>query len=762
MTQVNKMTTTNSDSMSTNSFTISNDKFVIKRDGSKVNFDKTKIQTAILHAFRKMNEGNLERAEIITNEIYSTLASDVPLEHIQDCVEKKLMEHGLYNSAKEYIIYRSERHKLREKVSNRALAELVRANKGYFGNDPLREFIFYRTYSRWTPELSRREVWTETVERYMSFMKEKIGTKLTEDDYSEIQESILTQSVMPSMRLLQFSGQAARRCNVCAYNCSYVVPVTLRSFAEILYVCLSGTGVGFSVEKRFVDQLPNVAQQKSNSKINKFTVEDSKEGWCNVFLFVLETLFKGEDIDIDYSLLRPAGARLKTTGGRSSGPQALKELVIFTRNIILSCQGGKLSTLNVYDIICKEGQCVMAGGTRRSALLSLSDLSDTRIRDAKVGAFWEHSGHRIMTNNSAAYTGKIKMLEFMEEWLALARNGTGERGIFNRGGLVKVLPDRRVKILGDKIHDLGVNPCAEILLQPQEFCNLTEVVCREEDTLETLLKKIRMATILGTYQATLIDFKFLSDVWKRNQEEERLLGVSLTGHWDCPEVRKDETLSKLKLFSIDINKEFSKKFGIKEASAITTTKPSGTCSQLTNSSSGIHPRFSPYYIRRVRIAATDPLFKMLRDQGVPYNPEVGEQLETATTFVLDFPVKSPDNARCVNDISAIEQLEYWKQVKTHYTEHNPSVTIYIKEHEWLQVGEWVYKNFDYIVGISFLPYTEHVYQLAPYEAISKDKFEELQSKFPQIHYEKLVYYELEDATDVKRELACASGVCELL
>lgn len=1211
---------------STNSFSLLQmDKFVIKRNGMKVKFDENTIVHAIMNAFRKMNEGSDASAKIITKEIYEKLSKDTPLEHIQDLVEQKLMEHKFFNSAKEYILYRNDRHKLRDKIANRELTELVQKNSQYFETDPLREFVYYRTYSRWIENKNRREVWSETVGRYMNFMKENLNDKLTQEEYLEIETAILKQEVMASMRLLQFAGDAARRCNVCAYNCAYTVPTSLRNIVEICYASMCGTGVGWSVENKYVDQLPIIKMQKVPKIINKHTVDDSKEGWCNALLFSLEKLYDGEDIELDYSHLRLAGSRLKITGGRSSGPDVLKYLIEFIRKTILNNQGGKLTTLKVYDIICKIGEVVVAGGVRRclkwnslvliengstkqikdidvgdrvltndgwkpvtakfdqgeqelleihhqngslyctpnhrlavmtdnngnfewkeakfldltdklafpvlseekitiqgyhlnhvkmiegkyqtydievqdnhcfvcegilvhnSAMISLSDLNDTTIRDAKIGAFWEQNAHRAMANNSAVYSGKLSMIEFMDEWIALAKSGTGERGIFNRGGLSKVLPKRRLEILGEKCDDLGGNPCLEIFLKPQQFCNLTEVICRSTDTLETLKQKIKIATILGTYQSTLTNFKFLSDKWKENQELERLLGVSLTGQWDCEVVREATTLEELKMFSIEINKLYAERFGINQSTAITCTKPSGcskkdtllitnrgiltlgeignikgekwqdhniditthtgienstkfyvngtaqtkkilmksglvlestlnhqymifdiqlkqlvwkkveelkigdmlpysigdykkcnvtaevplltclsdkikqpttltadlawllgiygkdgsnhkkgiriasnsndlerlqkakriayeqfgiegiiyqqkeknntnlylpstylltwlnensllknncipiqirkspiyiikqfidgyskelnietksykmaeeitimlraigqnacmsfethdkqysinykdevsrletanlshltpdyiielensecetfdievpngnqylantyishnTVSQLVNSSSGIHPRFSPYYIRRVRISATDPLFKMLRDQGIPYSPEVGQQHETATVFVFEFPVKSPDNARCVNDVSAIEQLEYWKKVKHMYCEHNPSVTIYVKEDEWLEVGNWVYKNFSYIVGISFLPYTEHVYQLAPYEAITAEKYQELLSKFPQIHYEKLIYYEIEDSTDVKKELACAGGVCEL-
>lgn len=1257
---------------------------VIKRDGLQVRYDGKKIENAIMNAFRKQNEGSIELAQKLRKEIEEEISLDIKktnkltVEKIQDIVEMTLMNNHLYKSTKEYILYRSERNKLREKISNKELRKLVSENSKYFERDPIRQFVYYRTYSKWIEEKNRREVWSESVDRYMLFMKENMGTNILNSEYNEIRMTILNQEVMPSMRLLQFAGPAARRCNVCAYNCAYIVPTSLRSFVEVMYVSMRGTGCGWSVEERYVSQLPVVQKQHEPHTVKKHSVDDSAEGWCDAYLFALTTLYDGYDIDIDYSKLRPLGARLKVMGGRSSGGEVLKYLIDFVRKIILQNQGSKLSTLNVYDILCKTGEVVMAGATRRcilsnsrvlvensgnplgfpaneaepgksgykmikdvdvgdkvltnngwkpvtakfdqgeqeclkiihsegelictpnhrvaisdmtsfiswkmagdltlsdslccpqeheqgkivnikilsisnsvgyhptfdievqdnhcfvcegvlvhnSAMISLSDPWDVSIRDAKSGAFWEHNNHRSMANNSAAYNKKLSMIEFMEEWLALAKSGTGERGIFNRSGLIKTLPNRRLKLLNNHVEDIGVNPCCEIFLQPQQFCNLTEVICREYDTLESLKRKIRVATILGTYQATLTKFNYLSDKWRENQDLERLLGVSLTGQWDCECVRKEETLRELKQYAVEINLEYSKRFNIAQASAVTAVKPSGcskpetmvitsrgilglgeigdmqgqqwqdhdinvmansspqhsskfyvngvqktrqillksnlilestpnhqyqifnpetlqlewkrtdelkegdmmpyvvggyekmnvteevpllecknlsprakpikqpktlnedlawflglyngdgsnhkggiriasnvserdvlekakkivmeqfgieakiygrkaknnldlyvtsisilawlhensltknytesiifpiqirkspinvirqyidgywnadgntakdkttrtwctvcytmaeqmtiilraigidacirlmpptktswgknmryivserkgrsgnyqlvsnhdgfklldkanlkhlcpdyivsmrdsecatfdievpngnqylansyishnSVSQVVNSSSGIHPRFAPYYIRRIRINTSDPLCKMMMDQGIVSHPENQQSETTCTTRVFDFPVKSPSNARCADQISAIEQLEYWKLVKHAYTEHNPSVTIYVKEKEWLEVGTWIYTNFDSIVGISFLPYSEHIYPLAPYESITKEKYEELLSKFPKIRYDKLVYYELEDATDVKKELACAGGVCEL-
>jgi ribonucleoside-diphosphate reductase alpha chain len=435
-------------------------------------------------------------------------------------------------------------------------------------------------------------------------------------------------------------------------------------------------------------------------------------------------------------------------------------------------QGKRLRNIDVHDIICMIGDCVVSGGVRRSAMISLSDLDDTEIRDAKKGAFYNTEPQRMLANNSAVYAQKPSNTEFIEEWTALMKSGSGERGIFNRGSLAKTLPERRIKTLREHsgyfdpsgttiIGPIGTNPCGEIILQSKQFCNLSEVVARADDNEKSLLRKIRLATILGTYQATLTNFPYLSKEWKENCEKERLLGVSITGQWDCPTVRKPATLEKLKKEAIRINQIYAKKFSINEATCITCVKPSGTLSQTVDCASGMHPRHAPYYIRRVRISATDGLFKMLRDQGVPYHPEVGQSRENASTYVLEFPVKAPQNSIYKNDISAIDQLEHWKIVKMNFTEHNPSVTVSVSEDEWIEVANWVYKNWDIVGGLSFLPRDNHVYQLAPYEAIDEKKYNELAAHLAHIDYSKIITYEKTDELDVKKELACVGGVCEI-
>lgn len=743
-----------------------------KRNGSIVPFDEKRITRAISRAINATKESDEEKATEVTFKVLDALSllkkeekikEFIPhVEVIQDVVENELIACGLLQTAKAYILYRKERAVIRQKTGfiPDNIKELMAKSKKYFRN-PLAEFVYYRTYARWIEEEGRRETWIETIDRYMNFMRENLGNKLNETEYDEIREAILNQESMPSMRLLQFAGGAARRTNVCAYNCSFIAPKSFQDFAEIIYISMCGTGVGWSVESENIQSLPQI-QKQTGKMLPVYVIPDSKEGWSDALAFGMKTWFSGNDVIFDYSLIRPAGSRLKTMGGKSSGPAPLQSLLSFTREKILRRQGRRLTNLDAHDIICKIGECVVAGGVRRSAMISLSDLDDEAIRDSKKGQFYVSEGQRMLANNSAVYTTKPTTIEFLDEWMALAKSGSGERGIFNRGGLVNTLPKRRLNQWKDANYpSWGTNPCGEIILQSKQFCNLSEVVARAEDTEETLLKKIRIATILGTYQSSLTHFPYLSKKWKKNCEQERLLGVSITGQWDCKILNDEKILEKMKEASIEINKKYAKRFGISASTCITCVKPSGTVSQTVDSSSGMHPRYAPYYIRRIRISATDSLFKMLKDQGVPYFPEVGQTMEDATTFVLEFPIKSPNGAVCREDVDAIAQLERWKLVKKHYTEHNPSVTISVKEKEWLSVANWVYENWDLVGGLSFLPYSNHVYQLAPYEAITKEKYEEMKKRLGDLDFSKIVTYEIEDETEVKRELACVGGLCEV-
>ncbi len=1113
-----------------------------KRNGKVVPFDFSKIELAILKAMQASGEGSSEESAMVAHKVVSDLVRTarkhkdfIPsVEGMQDEVEKQLILSDYVNTAKGYIIYRAERNKLRFQEGVQVpehVKKLVSDSKKYFKDNPLGEFVYLRSYARWIKDEGRRETWIETVERYMSFMKENLGKKLSEKEYAEVQEAILRQEIMPSMRLMQFAGDAARRCNVCAYNCSFTAPSKLSDFAEIMYLSMCGTGVGYSVETQNIQQLPLIKKQ-TGVMVKTHVVGDSKEGWCDALTLGLKTWYTGKDIKFDFSEVRPAGARLSVMGGKSSGPDPLKSLLVFARERIMANQGRRLRNLDAHDIICKIGECVVAGGVRRSAMISLSDLDDELVRDSKKGQFYMTDPHRAIANNSAVYDDKPSNEQFMDEWVTLMKGGTGERGIFNRSSLLGTLPERRVELLKNKyksidwageIGNLGTNPCVtddtwvmtsdgsrqvkelinipftalvngeehiskkgffetgtkkvfqvttnrgfsfkatgnhevltvgyksrkvqnnvwkrvdslqsqdqvilhnhrgsswggrgihkegwllgslvgdgniqksgqanldfwgadkeymmnhavslvhetvgarsdlvghvaktgyarvqsaqlgiyatkfdisygskvvtdlvekssseftegflqgwfdadgsvqgnhikgvsvrlassslpclkrvqrmlarlgvistvyenrrnehvklmpdgnggmkeyicrsqhelaitnenihifanrvgfvdpekraklakaigsykrvpnaepfsskvisvvpmgvekvydctvpgphafdgngvylhncgEIILQSKQFCNLSEVICRKGDTEKTLLRKARLATILGTYQSSLSNFGYLSKQWKENCEAERLLGVSLTGQWDCSTVRKPEVLRKLKVEVNKVNKKYAAKLGVPQSSATTCVKPSGTVSQTFDCASGMHPRNSEYYIRRIRISATDSLFKMLRDQGVPYHPEVGQTMEDANTYVFEFPVKAPKGAILKDDISALDQLEHWKDVKVNYTEHNPSVTISIGDDEWIQVANWVYENWDIAGGLAFLPRNDHVYQLAPYEEINKATYEKLYKTVEHIDYSKLLTYEQRDETDVKRELACAGGLCEI-
>ncbi len=754
-----------------------------KRDGRLLPFDFDKIVSAIEKALIASDEGSLDDAKIVAHQVAGELArfgkkykTFLPtVEGIQDSVEKYLILNDFVKTAKSYILYRDKRAQLRAvKVEIPAhVQKLVEESKKYFAGNPLGEFVYLRTYAKWIPEEGRRETWIETVDRYMGFMKENLGTKLTDKEYAEVREGILKQEVMPSMRLMQFSGEAARRCNTCAYNCAFTAPSKLEDFAEVMYLSMQGCGVGFAVESQNIEQLPQIMKQ-TGEKLPTHVVLDSKEGWCDALTLGLKTWYSGKDIAFDFSGIRPAGARLKVMGGKASGPEPLRSLLAFARERVLARQGRRLRNIDAHDILCKIGECVVAGGVRRTAMISLSDLDDVEMRDAKKGQFYMTDPHRSVSNNSAVYEMQPTNTELMDEWVALMKSGSGERGIFNRGSLAKTLPKRRVdyfKKVGfigtdGVVHgSIGTNPCAEIILQSKQFCNLSEVIARADDTEASLMRKARLAAILGTYQSSLTNFKYISKEWTDHNRAERLLGVSVTGQWDSPAARQPEVMRKVRDMAVKTNATYAKRLGIEPSMAVTAVKPSGTVSQTFNCASGIHPRHAPYYIRRVRISATDSLFKLMRDQGVPFYPEVGQSMEEANTYVLEFPVKAPDHskeARFKDDLSALDQLEYWKRVKLNFTEHNPSATISVGEDEWIGVIDWLQKNWDIIGGLSFLPRSNHVYRLAPYEAITKEEYEARMKTFPQVDYSKLIAYERQDETEMKKELACAGGTCEIV
>ena len=742
-------------------------KKVQKRDGSIVPFDFERIVTAINKAMIASSEGSEAEARMVAHKVLADLVriskkykDFVPnVEGIQDTAEKELMLSEYINTAKNYILYRQERTKAREQTAMvpQEIKNVISESSKYFKTS-YQEFIFYQFYSRWREELGRRETWIEAIDRFMDYMKENMGSKLTDAEYKEVRGAILNQEICPSMRLLWSAGKAARRTNVCAYNCAYIAPTSWRDLSEIMYVSMCGAGCGFSVEPENVGKFPQI--QKQNGKMaDKIVVQDDKIGWCNAFVKACEAWENGFDVEIDYSLIRPAGAKLSTMGGRASGPDPLREVMQFTRRKMLARQGRRLTTLDLHDIICQIGLVVVAGGVRRSALISLSSLDDREMRDAKKGAFWQTEGQRSMANNSAVYEGRPSAEEFLEEWTALVTSHSGERGIFNRGGLEKQLPKRRWEVLKDAKQP-GVNPCGEIYLQSKQFCNLTSIVVRPHDTMNDLKRKMRLATLVGTYQATLTNFEYLSKEWKDNCEKEQLLGVSITGYYDNKLVRDDKNLDALREEGIKTNKKYAKRFGKNESTAITCVKPHGNSGQLLGVGSGMHTWYAKYYIRRVRISVTDPLLKLAEDQGVPVKPEVGYSTSNASTMVLEFPCKAPEGALVNKDVTALEMLGEWKRLKEHFTEHNPSVTIYVGDNEWISVADFIYKNWEMMGGLSFLPRDNHVYQLAPYEEISKEEYDKRVKALGHIDFSKLVIYEKQDQTIGAKELACVGGVCE--
>ena len=628
------------------------------------------------------------------------------------------------------------------------------------------QFIHLSRYSRWIESEKRRETWNETVARYFDFfenhLKESQEYSLSKQLRNELEDAVLNLEIMPSMRSLMTAGEALSRDNVAGYNCSYIAVNRVRAFDEILYVLMCGTGVGFSVERQYVEKLPTIAEHFSTTE-TEIVVEDSKAGWAKSYKELISLLIAGQIPKWNLKKIRPAGARLKTFGGRASGPAPLHDLFKFTSDTFKRAAGRKLTSIECHDLVCKVAEVVVVGGVRRSALISLSNLTDEKMRDAKVGQWWEANPQRALANNSVAYKEKPDIGVFMEEWISLYKSKSGERGIFNRDACkrtVAKLGDRR-----DPDYEFGVNPCSEIILRDREFCNLTEVIVRATDTPETLERKVKLATILGTWQASLTHFPYLSSEFKKNCQEEALLGVSLTGILDNEMLRAnnkntEEVLTKLRKISIDVNKDWAKKIGINPAAAITCVKPSGTVSQLTDSASGIHPRHSQYYVRTVRADRKDPLCQMMMDMKFPHEPCV---MKPDTTMVFSFPVRSPGSITR-NDITAIEHLEIWLTFQRHWCEHKPSITITVKENEWMEVGAWVYRHFDEISGISFLPHSDHSYRQAPYQECSLEDCSALEQVLPNsVEWSKtLVSYEKEDSTSGTQTFACSGDKCELV
>jgi len=627
------------------------------------------------------------------------------------------------------------------------------------------QYIHLSRYSRWDYAKERRETWEETVTRYFDFFKDHLEKKcnyyVEPHVLKELKLAVLEQEIMPSMRCLMTAGPALEKENIAGYNCSYLPINNLRSFDEVLYVLMNGTGVGFSVESKYTDLLPFVPEELHQTD-TVIDVRDSKLGWAKAFRELISLLYAGLIPTWNLNKIRKAGAPLKTFGGRASGPDPLNKLFLYTCKIFENAKGRRLRPIECHDIVCKTAELVVVGGVRRSALISLSDLGDEQMRQAKAGAWWEDFGHRALANNSANYHSYPDTGTFLKEWTSLYESKSGERGIFssfNSRKQVERFKDRR-----ESRDDFGTNPCSEIILRPREFCNLSEVVIRAEDSKSDIKNKVRLATILGTWQSTLTNFRYLTKEWKENCEEERLLGVSLTGIMDN-EFMADFLDAQLPEFLMECrgeaevtNKFWADQLNINPSTSITCIKPSGTVSQLCDSASGIHARHSDYYIRTVRTDMKDPLCTLMVDQGIPHEPDV---TKPDNTMVFSFPIKAPDDSIKRNDLTAIEQLELWLLYQEYWCEHKPSITISVKEHEWIEVGAWVYNNFHKISGISFLPYSEHIYKQAPYQECTYEEYSELQSKMPKLDWKELQKYESKDYTEGSQELACVGNSCEI-
>lgn len=740
-----------------------------KRDGQIVPFDVSKIRKALTRCFSSIGMAEADRPAVIervTRGVISTLEmyvdeKPIDIEDVQRLVVRQLYVENLLDAGEHYQNYREDRRRARldsRPLSDRQV-EAVAEDRKHFPTD-LQYYQFIGKFSRWNEEAKRRETWHEAVhDRVMPWFQELplVKGKLTNDEWEMLAKAMYDLEASPAMRVVQMAGPSLERCNIGCYNCSYLPIIDLFGFAEMLYILMQGSGVGFSVEYDYVNELPRIKKQKKDAKVHNFVVPDTTEGWCDALFFGMKTWYAGEDVTYDVSQVRKAGTRLKTKGGRASGPDPLVELLAFVRNLILSRQGSFLTDLDVHDICCKIGKIVQVGGVRRASLISLSELHSSLMRHAKGGEWWKTAKQREMSNNSAVYDGRpADIAEFMDEWTALIRSKSGERGIFNRRAALDHLPTRR------KRKKFGTNPCAEIILREFGFCNLSIVVARPWDTSESLMRKVICATYFGTMQATATDFRYVRPEWKKNAEEERLLGVDITGHADCPLLRygapgREELLNTLRATVAATNAELAERFGINRSASDTCVKPSGDSSVFFDCGSGISARHSQYQIRTVRESIHTPLAQFLIDQGVPHEVSAGN----SELLVFSFPKKAPEGATLRNDLTALQQLENWLQWKQAWAEHSVSATIYVEEHEWLDVGAWVYRHFDHITGLAFLPKDNGIYAQAPNQELTRDQYETMVAEFPEIDWAKLCRYEDEDNTESAQTYACVGGSCEL-
>lgn len=731
---------------------------IVKRDGRVVPFDSERIERAIGKCFASLGYKPVTPIPDLTRQVVNIVAAKYQqptVEQVQDIVEMVLQSAGEYEAAKHYILYRAEHAKMRrERPIPEAVRRAFAESDAYFPTQ-LQKFQYYDKYARFNYELGRRETWIETVDRAVDYLHELAGDRLPVATYDRLRRAILEMRAMPSMRLLAMAGEAARRNNITIYNCSYQPVESIDSFVEALIISMSGCGVGFSVERKYVENFPRIKRQLGKKPVT-FVVADSAEGWADALRFGLQTWFEGGDVNFDLTQLRPAGAPLRTKGGRASGPEPFRVMLDFVRARILARQGSFLRPLDAHDIMCAVGNAAVSGGVRRTAMISLFDADDDEMRLCKSGDFERENSQRWNANNSAVWLdGSLTQQEFIKHFLEMVESGRGEPGIFSRAAANNLKPARRAAA------EFGTNPCGEILLRPWEFCNLTAAVARVDDTFETLREKVEIATIIGTIQSLATHFPGLRPMWKQNCEEERLLGVDITGQMDSPIAQDAEVKARLRQIAIEVNRDIAAQLGINASAAITCVKPSGNSSQLLDCASGLHARWAPYYIRNVRVAAHSPIYKVLRDAGAPMDPENGQTAENANTWVVHFPVKAPPGAITHNSRSAVEQCEYWLQNKIYWTEHNPSCTITYRPDEVIDLMKWVWEHRDQIGGLSFLPAFDANYAQMPYVEISQEEYERLAAKFPVIDFAKLYYYEDEDLTTAAQELACVAGVCDV-
>ncbi len=731
---------------------------IVKRDGRVVSFDIVRIESALQKCFASVGHKPITPIADLAKQVVNIVGArfeQPTVEQVQDIVEMVLQSAGEYEAAKHYILYRVERAKKR---AERPIPDSVRIafseSDKYFPTQ-LQKFQFYDKYSRFNYDMSRRETWIETVDRAVDYLYELGGDRLPRETYERVRRSILKMEAMPSMRLLAMAGPAARRNNIAIYNCSYQPVESIDSFVEALIISMSGCGVGFSVERRYVEQFQRIKRQTGKTAI-EFVVEDSAEGWAEALRFGLQTWFDGGDVRFDLGQLRPAGTPLRTKGGRASGPEPFRVMLDFVRARVLARQGSFLRPLDAHDMMCAVGNAAVSGGVRRTAMISLFDADDDEMRLSKSGDFERDNSQRWNANNSAVWDENLlDQQSFIHEFMAMVDSGRGEPGIFSRVAANAMKPARR------KDAEFGTNPCGEINLRPWEFCNLSAAVARAEDTFETLRDKVEVATIIGTLQSLATHFPGLRPQWKQNCEEERLLGVDITGQMDSSSAQDALIKRRLREIAVELNGQLASQLGINRSASITCVKPSGNSSQLLNCASGLHSRWAPYYVRNVRVAAHSPLFKVLKDAGAPMDPENGQTTENANTWVVHFPVKSPEGAITRNQRSAVEQCEFWLQNKLHWTEHNPSCTITYRPHEVLDLMKWVWEHREVIGGLSFLPAFDAQYAQMPYVEITKEEFEKRAADFPNIDFAKLYYYEEEDLTTAAQELACVGGACEV-